>query len=73
MGLKIVTPDRRHAKCRSGTKAIDSQIPKMLFYGQLMKRQRAQGRPLKRYKDTLKTSLRSCGINTYSWEVIAQD
>ena len=51
----------------------DSRIPKMLLYGQLKEGQRNQGRPFKRYKDTLKANLRSCNIDVASWEDIAHD
>ena len=34
---------------------------------------RSRGRPRKRYKDTLKVSLKRCNIEPDSWEVSAQD
>ncbi|XP_076438765.1 ATP-dependent translocase ABCB1-like [Babylonia areolata] len=43
----------------------------MLLNGQLKEGQRDQERPLKRYKDTLKAHLRSCSIDTASWEDVA--
>ncbi|XP_078593825.1 uncharacterized protein LOC144871797 [Branchiostoma floridae x Branchiostoma japonicum] len=51
----------------------DSRIPKMLLYGQLKQGHRNQGRPFKRYRDTLKANLKSCNINTNSWEETAHD
>ena len=51
----------------------DDRIPKMLLYGQLKHGHRDQGRPVKRYKDTLKANLKSCDINVNSWEDVATD
>ena len=49
------------------------QDPKMLLYGQLKQGLRNRGRPLKRYKDSLKANLKSCNIAVNSWEETAQD
>ena len=38
----------------------DERIPKRVFYGQLSSGQRSRGRPLLRYKDRLKDSLKAC-------------
>ena len=46
----------------------DDRIPKMLLYGQLREGHRDQGRPFKRYKDTLKANLKSGNTDVYSWE-----
>ena len=51
----------------------NSRIPKMLLYGQLKEGHRTQGRPLKRYRDTLKANLRSSNINVDTWEETAAD
>ena len=51
----------------------DNRIPKILLYGQLREGHRETGRPYKRFKDSLKCNLKSCGINLSSWEVLAQD
>ena len=51
----------------------DDRLPKQIFFGELCKGARAQGRPLLRYKDTLKATLKKCDINPDSWENIAQD
>ena len=51
----------------------NSRIPKMLLYGQLKEGHRTQGRPLKRYRDTLKANLKSCNINVDTWEETAAD
>ena len=51
----------------------DSRIPKMLLYGQLKEGQRGLGRPLLRFRDTLKANLRSCSIDAANWEDEAAD
>ncbi len=45
----------------------------MLLYGQLKEGQRGLGRPLLRFKDTLKANLRSCKIDAENWEDTAAD
>ena len=42
--------------------------PKRLFFGELKVGERSQGGQRKRCKDTLKVSLKSCGINHNTWE-----
>jgi len=42
----------------------DTRIPKQVFYGQLMANRRLPGGPIRRYKDSLKTNLKACGIPT---------
>ena len=51
----------------------DSRIPKMLLYGQLKEGQRGLGRPLLRFKDTLKANLRNCNTDAANWEDTAAD
>ena len=51
----------------------DSRIPKQLFYGKLSEGKRYQGGQKKRYKDSLKASLKSLQINTSTWENAALD
>ena len=51
----------------------DSRLPKQLLYGELQEGKRGRGCPKKRYKDTLKASLKAFSINTESWESDAQD
>ena len=40
----------------------DHRIPRQLLFGELAQGQRKQGRPRKRYKDSLKDNLKWCGI-----------
>ena len=40
----------------------DHRIPKQLLFGELEQGQRRQGRPCKRFKDTVKAGLKWCGI-----------
>lgn len=49
------------------------RLPKQVFFGELKNGKRAQGAPKKRYKDTLKASLKSFGLDLKSWESLAQD
>jgi hypothetical protein len=51
----------------------DERIPKRLFYGELTEGKRSRGGQKKRYKDTLKASMKSCGIDPDSWEQLAED
>ena len=51
----------------------DEGLPKKVLYGELQERMRSQGGQKKRYKDTLKASLKDFNIPTESWEQAAQD
>uniref|UniRef100_A0A8C5PLD5 Reverse transcriptase n=1 Tax=Leptobrachium leishanense TaxID=445787 RepID=A0A8C5PLD5_9ANUR len=51
----------------------DHRIPKQLLYGELSQGKRSHGGQRKRYKDTLKASLKSMDIDITSWEILAQD
>ncbi|BHF65787.1 hypothetical protein SprV_0200880000 [Sparganum proliferum] len=51
----------------------DERLPKRLFYGDVATGSRRQGRPIRRYKDTLKSSLKHLQINPTNWEELALD
>ncbi len=51
----------------------DHCIPKQLFYGELSQGKWSHGGQKKRYKDTLRASLKSLDIDTTSWETLEQD
>ena len=51
----------------------DHRIPKQLLFGELQDGKRTLGAPKKRFKDTLKASLKAFGINPASWEQTAAD
>ena len=51
----------------------DDRLPKKVLYGELQVGKRSHGGWKKRYKDTLKASLKDFNIPTESWEQIAQD
>ena len=51
----------------------DHRLPKILFYGEIQQGRRSQGGQKKRFKDSLKTSLKAFDINTDTWEAAAQD
>ncbi|BHF78098.1 hypothetical protein SprV_0602120800 [Sparganum proliferum] len=51
----------------------DERLPKRLFYGDVATGSRRQGRPIRRYKDTLKSSLKLLQINPTNWEELALD
>ena len=52
----------------------DERLPKRkVFYGELQEGNRCQGGKKKRYKDTLKTSLKDFDIPMGSWEQTAQE
>ena len=51
----------------------DSRLPKQIFCSELAGSSRRQGRQTKRYKVSLKNSLRACDIPVKSWEHLAAD
>jgi len=51
----------------------DSRLPKRLLYGELTAGQRSLGRPKKRYKDSLKESLKRCDIPYSTREASVED
>ncbi|XP_053863859.1 LOW QUALITY PROTEIN: uncharacterized protein LOC128825397 [Malaclemys terrapin pileata] len=51
-----------------GVRMSDEFIPKQLFYGELTQGKRSHGGQKMRFKNTLKTSLKSLEINTATWE-----
>ena len=55
------------------TRMPDERLPKKVFYGELQERKRSQGGQKKRYKDTVKASLKDFNIPLESWEQAAQD
>ena len=51
----------------------EERLPKKILYGELEMGKRSHGGQKKRYKDTLKASLKDFNIPTELWEQIAQD
>nr|VZI09470.1 unnamed protein product [Spirometra erinaceieuropaei] len=51
----------------------DERLPKRLFYGDVATGSRRQGGRIRRYKDTLKSSLKRLQINPTNWEELARD
>ncbi|BHF68347.1 hypothetical protein SprV_0301138100 [Sparganum proliferum] len=51
----------------------DEGLPKRLFYGDVATGSRRQGGQIRRYKDTLKSSLKRLQINPTTWEDVACD
>nr|VZI22749.1 unnamed protein product [Spirometra erinaceieuropaei] len=51
----------------------DERLPKRLFYGDVATGSRSQGGPIRRYKDTPKSSLKRLQINPTNWEELARD
>ena len=51
----------------------DDRIPKKLLYGELAEGKRSHGGQKKRYKDTLKATLKDCKIDPAHWEEKALD
>ena len=49
----------------------NNRIPKMLFFGELTTGKRDQGGPKKRFKDSLKASLKDFGVQPDGWETAA--
>ena len=55
------------------TRIPDERLPKKLLYRDLQVGKHSHGGQKKRYKDTLKASLKDFNVPTESWEQIAQD
>ncbi|BHF65400.1 hypothetical protein SprV_0200841000 [Sparganum proliferum] len=51
----------------------DERLPKRLFYGDVATGSRRQGGQIRRYKYTLKSSLKRLQINSTNWEELALD
>nr|VZI26891.1 unnamed protein product [Spirometra erinaceieuropaei] len=51
----------------------EERLPKRLFYGDVATDSRRQGGQIRRYKDTLKSSLKCLQINPTNWEELALD
>ncbi|BHF77790.1 hypothetical protein SprV_0602090000 [Sparganum proliferum] len=51
----------------------DERLPKRLFYGNVATRSRRQGGQIRRYKDTLISSLKRLQITPTIWEDVARD
>ncbi|BHF80969.1 hypothetical protein SprV_0702409800 [Sparganum proliferum] len=51
----------------------DERLPKRLFYGDVTTGSRCQRGQIRRYKDTLKSSLKRLQINPTNWEELALD
>nr|VZI33690.1 unnamed protein product [Spirometra erinaceieuropaei] len=51
----------------------DERLPKRLFYGDVATGSHRQGGTIRRYKDTLKSSLKLLQINPTNWEELACD
>ena len=55
------------------TRMPDERLSKKVLYEEVQEGKRSQGDQEKRYKDTLKASLKDFNIPTESWEQVAQD
>ena len=51
----------------------NSRLPRQLFYAELSTSRQQIGGQRKRYKDTLKSTLKAYGIPVDKWQVVAQD
>ena len=51
----------------------DNRLPKQLFYGEIQYGKRSHGGQKKRFKDSLKFSLKAFSIDCASWELLALD
>lgn len=49
------------------------RLPKIVLFGELSSGYRNRGAPKKRYKDSLKKSLKSCDINPNQWTTMAAE
>nr|VZI09441.1 unnamed protein product [Spirometra erinaceieuropaei] len=73
--LSIYAIMRQIQLCWSGhpVSMDDERLPKGLFYGDVATGSRCQGGQIRRYKDTLKSSLKRLQINPTNWEELALD
>nr|VZI46425.1 unnamed protein product [Spirometra erinaceieuropaei] len=73
--VSIYTMLRQMQLHRSGhlVRMDDERLPKRLFYGDVATGSRRQGGQIRRYKDTLKSSLKHLQINPTNWEELALD
>ncbi len=55
------------------TRMSDDRIPKQLLFGELTTGTRTVGRPLLRWKDSLKDTLKQSNISTTQWQDTATD
>ena len=55
------------------TRMSDERIPKHLLFGELTTGTRSVGRPLLRWKDSLKDTLKQANISTTQWQDTATD
>ena len=51
----------------------NSRLPKQIFYSELTEGSRHVGAPKKRFRDNLKSHMKSCLLDPASWETDAQD
>ena len=51
----------------------NSRLPKQLFHAELSTGKRHKGGQRKRYKDVLKSTLKTCDIPVDEWQALAQD
>ena len=51
----------------------DNRMPKQIFYSELSSGARSRGGQRKRYKDTLKQTLKLTGIDTKTWHELAKN
>nr|VZH96286.1 unnamed protein product [Spirometra erinaceieuropaei] len=75
-GILSIYTMLRHMQLRwSGhlVRMDDERLPKRLFYGNVATGSRRQGGQIRRYKDTLKSSLKRLQINPTNWEELAHD
>ena len=52
---------------------VDNRIPKQLFYGELFQGKRTVSGQRKRFKGSLKASLKDFSIGVGAWESLASD
>nr|VZH91133.1 unnamed protein product [Spirometra erinaceieuropaei] len=73
--LNIYTMLRQMQLRRSGhlVRMDDERLPKRLIYGDVATGSRCQGGQIRRYKNTLKSSLKRLQINPTKWEELALD
>ena len=72
-GIEVLLLQAQLRWCGHLVRMKDDRIPRAVFYGQLKEDSRTAGGQKLRFKDTLKSNLKSCNIDISNWESYASN